>query len=187
MYLLDIEPLDLGPDVKAVSLELVEDDEQREPMRGAEAAAVWSRLLPAVAADQPWALDFFSHVERVRDFCQRHGIAFREATRRSIVVPAPKPFDLESLCDRFFAETFGLRAGGVLPAADATLDSELARAGVDAYHAAYSSYYFCAICDFDNGSVTLLSQKIWASEVIRRARPALKSLDQIEVEIRLPS
>jgi hypothetical protein len=187
VYLLDIEPLELGPDVKAVSLELVEDDEQREPVRGAEAAAVWARVLPAVAGDQPWVLDFFSHIERVQDFCERHGVAFREASTRSIVVPAPKPFDLDSLFERFFTETFGARAGGVLPSPDAALEGELARKGVDAYHPAFPNYYFCAVCDFDNGSLTLLSQKIWASEVIRRVRPALKTLDTIEVEIRLPS
>lgn len=33
-YLLDVEPLDLGADVRAVGLELVEADENREPVRG---------------------------------------------------------------------------------------------------------------------------------------------------------
>ncbi len=33
MYLLDIEALDLGPDVSAVGLDLVEADENREPVR----------------------------------------------------------------------------------------------------------------------------------------------------------
>lgn len=35
MYLLDIEPLDLGSDVRAVGLELTEADENREPVREA--------------------------------------------------------------------------------------------------------------------------------------------------------
>ncbi len=38
LYLLDVEPLDLGPDVRAVGLELVEADENREPVRGNDAA-----------------------------------------------------------------------------------------------------------------------------------------------------
>jgi hypothetical protein len=187
VYLLEIEPLDLGPDVKAVGLELVEDDEQREPARGADAAAVWTRVLAAVVGEQPWVLDFFGHVDRASDYCRRHDIVFRKATPRSLVVTPPKPFDLESLLERFFKETFGARAGGLLPSPDAALEGDLASRGVDAYHSAFPNYYFCAICDFDNGSLTLLSQKIWASEVIRRVRPVLKSLDTIEVEMRLPS
>ena len=45
MNLLEIEPLDLGPDVRAMGLELVEDDENREPVRGPDAARIWSRVL----------------------------------------------------------------------------------------------------------------------------------------------
>ena len=44
MYLLDVEPLDLGPDVCAVGLEFVEADENREPVRGNDAGIVWSRV-----------------------------------------------------------------------------------------------------------------------------------------------
>jgi len=40
MYILDIEPLDLGADVKAVGLDLVEDDQNREPVRGEDALAI---------------------------------------------------------------------------------------------------------------------------------------------------
>ncbi|MDE3109342.1 MAG: hypothetical protein KGL02_05315, partial [Acidobacteriota bacterium] len=94
MFLLDVEPLDLGADVRSVGVDLVEADENREPARGADAARVWTRLLPALAADQPWTLDFFSHVDRVRDFCARHGIAFREASQRSITIAAPEPTNL---------------------------------------------------------------------------------------------
>ena len=69
MYLLDVEPLDLGTDVRAVGLELTEADENREPVRGPDAARVWSRVLRATAADEIWALDFFSHLDRVREYC----------------------------------------------------------------------------------------------------------------------
>lgn len=184
MFLLDVEPLDLGADVRSVGVDLVEADENREPVRGNEATPVWARLLPALAADRPWTIDFFSHLDRVRDFCQRHGIAFREASQRSITVPAPQPKELELLIDRFQNETFGARAGGVLPAADAELEGELARRGLDAYHAAFPRYYFCAVCDFEEGSLVILSQQLSAGEVIRRARPVLRELD---VQLQLPN
>ena len=184
MYLLDVEPLDLGKEVRAVGLDLVEADENREPVRGSDAARIWSRVLRATAGPEPWALDFFSHLDRVRDFCQRHGIAYRDASQRSIVIPAPEHAALESLVERFQNETFGARAGGVLPGADSALEGELARRGVDAYHAAFPRYFFCAVCGFEDGSLVLLTEKLWASEVIRRVRPVLEKLD---VEVRLPS
>jgi hypothetical protein len=182
-YLLEAEPLDLGPDVRAVGLELVEADENREPVRGPEAARVWSRVLIATAATEPWALDFFSHVDRVREYCQGHGISYREASQRCIVIPAVELSLLEPLIDRFQRETFGARAGELVTAGDESLERELARRGVDAYHKAFQSYYFCGICGFEDGSLVLLSEKLWASEVIRRARPLLEDLD---VEVRLP-
>ena len=184
MYLLDVEALDLGEDVRAVGLDLVEADENREPVRGSDAARIWSRVLQATAGQEPWALDFFSHLDRVRDFCQRHRIAYRDASQRSIVIPAPEPVALVSLIERFQGETFGARAGGVLPGADSALEGELARRGVDAYHSAFPKYFFCAVCGFEDGSLVLLTEKLWASEVIRRVRPVLAKLD---VEVRLPS
>jgi hypothetical protein len=184
MFLLDVEPLDLGSDVRSVGVDLVEADENREPVRGSEAARVWARLLPVLAGGLPWALDFFSHLDRVRDFCQRHGIPFREASQRSIAIPAPQPKELELLIDRFQTETFGARAGGVLPEADAELEGELARRGLDAYHAAFPRYYFCAVCDFEDGSLVLLSERLSAGEVIRRAHPVVGDLD---VKIELPN
>lgn len=184
MYLLDVEPLDLGPDVRAIGLELVEADENREPVRGPDAARIWSRVLLAATATEPWALDFFSHLDRVRDFCSRHQINFREATHRSIVIRAPEPAALESLLDRFQGETFGARAGALVTSGDPALESELARRGVDAYHKAFPNYYFCAVCVFEDGSLVLLSEKLWASEVIRRVRPVLQDL---QVEVRLPA
>ena len=184
MFLLEIEPLDLGADVRAVGLELTEADENREPVRGADAARIWSRVLPAAAGVEPWALDFFSHLDRVREYCQRHNIPFREPNPRSVVIPAPPLAVLEPLFERFEGETFGARAGGPVLSGDPALEGDLARRGVDAYHAAFLRYHFCAICGFEDGSLVLLGEKLWASEVIRRVRPALSGL---EVEIRLPS
>ena len=187
MYRLEIEALDLGADVRAVALELTEADENREPARGADAARIWARVLEAAGASEPWALDFFSHLDRVKDYCTSHGIAYRQANQRSIVVPAPEAAVLEALLGRFEGETFGARAGARMAsgaAADSTLETDLARRGVDAYHLAFLNYFFCAVCAFQDGSLVLLSEKLGASEVIRRARPVVKN---IGVEVQLPN
>jgi len=172
---LEIEPMDLGADVKAVGLELIEP-ESREPVRGAEAARTWAAVLTALAGNESWVLDFFSHGNRVREYCSRHEITFRDTSPRSLVVFPPHLQELEGLLARFEGETFGVRAGGQLAAGDAALESDLARRGVDAYHHAYTNYLFCAICDFENGFLTVLTNRLWASEVIRRVRPALEGL-----------
>jgi hypothetical protein len=184
VYLLDIEPLDLGQDVRAVGLELVEADENREPVRGSDAARIWSRVLWATTGKEPWALDFFSHVDRVKEYCERHQLPHREASQRCIVIPSPEIPQLEALLDHFQNETFGARAGGPLTAGDPPLETELARRGVDAYHKVFPNYFFCAVCGFEDGSLVLLSEKLWASEVIRRVRPVLEGLN---VEVRLPT
>jgi hypothetical protein len=184
MHLLDVEPLDLGPDVRAVGLELTEADENREPVRGIDAARAWSRVLRATAANEIWVLDFFSHIDRVREYCDQHQIKYREAGKRSIVILAPELPVLESLIDRFQSETFGARAGALVTEEDKVLEGELARRGADAYHTAFHNYFFCAVCGFEDGSLVFLSDKLWASEIIRRVRPALEGQD---VEIRLPS
>ncbi|MBI1749297.1 MAG: hypothetical protein HYR59_01405 [Acidobacteria bacterium] len=181
MYLLEVEPLDLGEDVKAVGLELIEPQD-REPVRGAEAAQIWSRVLAAVSATEPWALDFFSHLERVREYCGRHGITYRE-TGKCMVIGAPQGDALAAMLERFEGETFGVRSGGPLTAGDAALEGDLARRGVDAYHQTYPNYFFCGVCDFENGFLTLLTRRLWASEVIRRVAPLLKDL---AVEARIP-
>ena len=59
----------------------------------------------------------------------------------------------------------------------------MARRGVDAYHQTYANYFFCSVCDFENGFLTLLSKRLWASEVIRRVTPVLTDLS---VEARIP-
>ena len=183
MNLLDVEPLDVGPDVKAIGLELVDASVDREPIRGEEAVKTWSRVLPTLAGNEPWALDFYSHLDRVRDFCTTHSINFREAEPRCIVIPGPDPTQLEELFTRFEAETFGARSGALV-AGDPDLENGLSRQGADAYHHAYTNYRFCAICDFENGSLVVLSNKLWASEIIRLVRAVL---DPTTVEVRLPA
>jgi hypothetical protein len=184
LYLLDVEALDLGLDVRSVGLELVEADENREPVRGEDAARIWSRILPAVAGGEPWSVDFFSHLDRVRDYLRNHDTDFREAGPHFISVPTPEPKALEALLARFQSETFGVRAGALLTAGDPPLEGELARRGADAYDAAFPNYYFCAICAFEDGSLVLLSDNLRSSDVIRKVRPALEGLD---VKTQLPS
>ena len=175
-FSLDVEALDLGPDVKAVGLELLET-ESREPVRGKDAAVIWAAVFPALAVNEEFVVDFFSHLERVREFCKRHEIHFREAAERCLVVPQPSEAQLDELFQRFEGETFGVRAGGPVAGGDAELEKELSRRGLDAYQPGYKRYTFCAVCEPEDGWVTLLSETLWPSEVIRRVRPAAQKLD----------
>jgi hypothetical protein len=174
---LEVEALDLGMGVRGVLFELI-DSETRAPVTGPEAAQIWAAILPALAAGEPWAFDFFAHLERVRDFLRFRGVAFRESG--IVVVENPQTESVPALIERFEGETFGVRSGAPVTAGDAPLEDALARRGVDAYQEAYSKYSFCAICDFENGFLTVLSEHLWASEAIRRAKAALQDL-QVEV------
>jgi hypothetical protein len=183
LYRLEVESLDLGADVRAVGLELIEPQD-REPVKGAEGAAVWAALMPALVGEQPWAIDFFAHLERVREFCRGQAIAFREPNAHAIVIPQPQEAGLQPLFERFAGETFGVRAGAPLATGDAAVEGALAEHGVDAYHAAFPQYLFCAVCDFEGGFLTVLSNQLWASEVIRRVRGSLQNL---RVEVTRPA
>ena len=175
-YVMEVEPLDLGADVKAVGLDLMEV-ESREPAHGSDAAHIWAAALAALAGTEPWGLDFFAHLDRVREYCSLHAVAFEEkSSGHSIVIRAPLPEPLAGLFERFTRETFGARAGSPLAAGDAPVENELARRGVDAYHNVFRNYLFCAVCDFENGFLTLLTEKLWTSEVLRRVKPAVASL-----------
>ena len=175
-FSLDVQAMELGADTKAVGLELIET-ESREPLRGAEAAEIWAAAITALPGDEPCVLDFFSHLERVRDFCRTHNIEYRESASRCVVIPKPSRERVRQLVGRFEGETFGLRCGVSADSEDQALENELSHRGLDAYQAAYSRYTFCAICELSDGWVTLLSEKLWASEIIRRMRPALQPFD----------
>jgi len=175
-YVLEVEPLDLGADVKAVGLDLMEV-ESREPAHGADAARLWAATLGALPGTEPWAFDFFSHLDRVRDYCRLNAVPFEEkASGHSIVIPALSGDALVALVERFAGEAFGVRAGAMVSAGDPAVENELAKRGVDAYHFAFRNYLFCAVCDFENGFLTLLTEKLWTSEVLRRIKPATASL-----------
>jgi hypothetical protein len=153
------------------------ETESREPLRGEEAASIWAAVFPALAGDETWVLDFFSHLDHVRDYCRKHEVEFREAANRCVVIRPPAGEKLRGLIARFAPETFGLRCGAAAKEADATVESELSHRGLDAYQDADTRYTFCAICEPDDGWMTLLSQTLWPSAIIRRARPALQPFD----------
>ena len=175
-YSLDVQAMDLGNEVKAVGLELV-GTENREPVRGIEGAEIWSEILPALASQEAFAVDFFSHLDRVREFCKSRKIEWREAAERCIVIPSPSIEELRQLLERFEGETFGLRAGSAAQTPDAALEGDLSKRGLDAYQQAYARYTFCAVCEPQDGWVTVLSQTLWPSEIIRRVRPAVQKFD----------
>jgi len=91
---------------------------------------------------------------------------------------------MAELFARFEGETFGARAGGPLRAngaaqggEDAALERELVRHGLDAYHPVFGSYLFCAVCEFSDGSLVVLSESLGATEILRRVKPALAGED----------
>jgi hypothetical protein len=186
-YRLEVEALELGFNTRAVGIDLVTSD-TREPFVNPDAASIWAAIVPALAGEEPWVLDFFAHLGRIRDFCRDHGLSFREPNSHTLVLPSPEQAALSVLVERFSGERFGVRAGGA--ALNGKAESErqiadrLAAKGLDAYDTAYHESVFCAICDFETGALTILSDKLWASEVIRRIRPAVKDRD---VEVTRPS
>jgi len=175
-FSLDVQALDLGNDVKAVGLELFET-ENREALRGKEAAEIWSEIFPALVGKETYVADFFSHIDRVREFCKMREIAWREAAERCIVIPSPSASELRQLLERFEGETFGFRAGTSAGSPDAGLEGDLSKRGLDAYQQAYTRYMFCAVCEPEDGWVTILSETLWPSEIIRRLRPAVQRFD----------
>lgn len=175
-YSLDVQALDLGNEVKAVGLELIET-ENREPVRGSQAAEIWSELFPALAGKEAFAADFFSHLDRVREFCKTRNIKWREAAERCIVIPSPSIEELRQLFHRFESETFGIRVGSAAQNPDAELEGDLSKRGLDAYQQAYARYSFCAVCEPEDGWITVLSETLWPSEIIRRVRPAVQKFD----------
>jgi hypothetical protein len=127
-FSLDVQALDLGGDAKAVGLELIET-QNREPVRGKDAAVIWSAVFPALAGNESYAVDFFSHVERVREFCKMREIALRDAAERCVVLPQPNQEQLRQIFERFEGETFGIRAGAAAQPPDAALEAACQSAG----------------------------------------------------------
>src|SRR5207302_1532384 len=117
-FSLDVQALDLGGEVKAVGLELVET-QNREPVRGKDAAEIWSAVFPALAGNESYVVDFFSHIERVREFCKLHEIALREAAERCVVLPHRNQDQCHQIFNPSEAKTFGIRPGNAAQPADA--------------------------------------------------------------------
>jgi hypothetical protein len=175
-FSLDVEALDLGAETKAVGLELLET-ESREPVKGKEGAEIWAAVFPALAVAETFVLDFFSHVDRVREFCKMHDLHFREAAERCVVLHQPGETQLKEIFARFEHETFGVRCGTATESLDTALERELSHRGLDAYQTAYERYTFCAVCEPEDGWITLLSKTLWPTEVIRRIRPSAQRFD----------
>src|SRR5260221_12967551 len=128
-FSLDVQALDLGGEVKPVGLELIET-QNREPVRGKDAAEIWSAVFPALAGDESYAVDFFSHIERVRGFCKMREIAIRDAAERCVVLPQPDQEQLRKIFERFETETFGLLSGRALKPPDDELEGNLSKPGL---------------------------------------------------------
>src|SRR5260370_2048808 len=109
-FSLDVQALELGAGVKAVGLELIET-ENREPVRGKDAAKIWSAVFPALAENESYAVDFFSHIERVREFCKMREIALRDAAERCVVLPQPSQGQFRPRFVRFEGWTIRGRNG----------------------------------------------------------------------------
>ena len=174
-YSLEVEALDLGAGTKAIGLALIVR-ESGEPFTGEAAAFVWAVILPALTAGESFVLDFFSHLERVREFCRLKKILFREEAGRCLVIPQPLPEQLLELLKRFEGETFGLRAGAAAKEGDLKLEEQLSAKGLDGYQDAYPRYTFCAVCELEDGWVTVLTEKLGAGELLRRAQKAVEPL-----------
>ena len=75
--------------------------------------------------------DFFSHIDRVKEFCKLHEIVLRDAAERCVVLPQPNLEQLRQVFERFEGETFGIRAGQAAQSADAALEGDLSKRGLD--------------------------------------------------------
>jgi hypothetical protein len=176
LVILEIETLNLGDDTRAIGMELVHPGPEREPVIGREAAEVWSRALPAIAPDEPLELDFSNPSANLREFCSARRIG-RETAGANLSVTSPSREILAELIERFEGEGFGIRAGNLAAKLDKALEKDFAQRGVDAYQEAHHHYTFCAICAFDEATVTLVAPRLWATEVVRRVAPALTGMD----------
>jgi len=78
---------------------------------------------------------------------------------------------------RFAGETFGLRCGAAAKEPDAVVESELSYRGLDAYQDAYTRYTFVRSANRNDGWMTLLSQNLWPSEIIRRCTAGAAAVD----------
>jgi len=84
-YSLDVQPWNSAP-TPGCRTGTTGDAKPRAFARERSSANLGRRLL-CPRGKEMLLLDFFSHVERVREFCNTHAIAYREAAPRCLVVP----------------------------------------------------------------------------------------------------
>jgi len=106
---------------------------------------IWSAVFPALAGRID-VVDFFSHIERVREFC-KIGKFVARCAERCVVLPQPDQEQLRQIFERFEGETFGRRRHGVAIGRRRASKATCQKRGLDAYQPAYARYTFCAICE----------------------------------------
>ena len=131
LYRLEVESLHLGTGIRSVGLALIVP-ETREPVKDLAAARLWAAIVSALAAEEPWSLDFFAHLERVREFCRLQDLAFREPNAHALVIAGASIVELgqeklSALLERFAGETFGARAGKPVVTGDADVEGSISR------------------------------------------------------------
>ena len=151
-YSLDIQSMELGDDTKAVGLNCWRP--RVASLCAAQfAAQIWSAAFPPLAAKESLVVDFFSHLERVREFCKLQGVAFREiAQLGSLVLTQPSQEQLRLVFERFEKETFGIRVGPAAEPVDAVLEDELSHRGLDISGGLRSLYILRGVRTGDLGS-----------------------------------
>ena len=175
-FSLDVEALDLGPGVKAVGLELVET-ENREPFVARRQRRFGRR------SSLPWRMkNITSWIFSATSIALR---SFARRGRSSIAKQA---------CAAWFCRSRGRVNCSSFSSASKAKPLEFAReplrklpmprwkatfpsAASTPTKPPMSATLFCAVCEPEDGWVTLLSATLWASEVIRRVRPAVLPFD----------
>ena len=181
-YRLEVAAFDLGQDVKAVGLELI-DPETRDPVGGSEAARIWAAVLLSLAGETPWALDFFAHLERVEEFCKSRGIAFRQPNEHVLILLKQLAEPLGTLFERFAGETFGIRAGETVDAGDDDVEGKPGTQGRGRLSHDICELFILRGVRLRERLSNRIKRTIRASEVIRRLRTGLLGM---RVEIARP-
>src|SRR5256884_9251778 len=85
-----------------------------------------------------FVVDFFSHIDRVREFCKARKIEWREAAGPRVVIPSPSAQELRQLFERFEGENFWIRAGSATATADNAVAGDRFLRGLEALQPGYT-------------------------------------------------